>query len=98
MKSVNLNAPNSTQPARLQQLERVRAKTEESLAPSSAQSTPDQVIVSHRAEEASRLVSRAVEARDFRPELVYSLQQAIRSGQYQISSSRIADAIIRDEA
>jgi flagellar biosynthesis anti-sigma factor FlgM len=96
MKSINLNATNSTQPARLHP-EPVRSKDEKTPAPSATHITPDLVVVSRRAEEASQLVARAAELGDFRPERVNLLQQAIRSGEYQVSSSTIADAIMRDE-
>jgi flagellar biosynthesis anti-sigma factor FlgM len=98
MKSVNLNGLNSTQQARLQRPELVRPKDGETNAPSAAHSIPDQVNVSSRAEEASRLVARAGELGDVRHERVDSLREAIQSDNYQVSSSSIADAIIRDES
>jgi flagellar biosynthesis anti-sigma factor FlgM len=97
MKSVNLNGINSTQQARLQQSEPVRPKDGETPLPSLAHSTPDQVSVSSRAEEAGRLIARAGELGDIRHERVDSLREAIQSDQYHVSSSTIADAIIRDE-
>jgi flagellar biosynthesis anti-sigma factor FlgM len=97
MKSINIDATNSTQPARLHRSEPVRPKDGETSVPSPTKVTPDHVDVSPRAEEASRLVARAAESRDFRPERVSLLQQAIRSGEYHVSSSAIADAIMRDE-
>jgi flagellar biosynthesis anti-sigma factor FlgM len=97
MKSLNIDGQNPTQPGRLHKLEPMRPKAGETLVPSPTQSGSDQVVVSHRAEEAGRLVARACEARDFRPERVNTLQQAIQSGQYHVSSIKIADAIIWDE-
>lgn len=97
MKSVNLNGLNSTQQARLQQAEPVRPKDGGTPASSTAHSTPDQVSVSGRAEEAGRLIARAGELGDIRQERVDALRQAIESDQYQVASSTIADAIIRDE-
>jgi flagellar biosynthesis anti-sigma factor FlgM len=97
MKSVNLNGINSAQQARLQQPEPVRPKDAESPATALAHNMPDGVSVSNRAEEAGRLIARAGEFADVRQERVYSLRQAIQSDQYQVSSSSIADAIIRDE-
>ena len=98
MKLVNLNGLNSTKPARLQQPEPVRPKDGETPAASPVHGTPDQVSVSNRAEEAGRLIARAGELGDIRQERVDSLRQAIDSDKYQVPSSRIADAIIRDEA
>jgi flagellar biosynthesis anti-sigma factor FlgM len=98
MKLVNLNGINSTQQARLPQSEPVRPKDGEMSAPALAHNMPDQVSVSIRAGEAGRLVARAGEMGDVRQERVDSLRQAIQLDQYQVSSSTIADAIIRDEA
>lgn len=97
MKSVNLNGINSTQPARLQQPEAVPPKDGETPASALGRNVSDQVSVSNRAEDASRLIARAGELGDVRQERVYSLRQAIHSDHYQVSSSSIADAIIRDE-
>jgi flagellar biosynthesis anti-sigma factor FlgM len=97
MKSVNLNGINSTQQARLQQPEPVRPKDGETPAPALAHNMPDQVSVSNRAEEAGRLIARAGELGDVRQERVQSLRQVIQSDQYEVPSSSIADAIIRDE-
>lgn len=98
MKSVNLNGINSTQQARLQQSEPVRAKDGETSAPPLAQNMSVQVRVSNRAEEAGRLIARAGQLGDVRQERVDSMRQAIQSDQYNVSTSSIADAIIRDEA
>jgi flagellar biosynthesis anti-sigma factor FlgM len=98
MKPVNFDGLNPTQQARLQQSETVRPKDGEAPAPTSAHSTPDQISVSSRAEEAGRLIARAAELGDVRHERVDSLRQAIQYDQYKVSSSTIADAIIRDEA
>lgn len=97
MKSVNLNGLNSTQQARLQQPDPVRHKDAEVLAASPTRGAPDQVSLSGRAEEAGRLIARAGELGDIRHERVDSLRQALQSDQYKVSSSSIADAIIRDE-
>ena len=96
MKPVNLDGLNSTQQARLQQSEPVRPKSVGTTAPV-AQNVADQVNVSSRADEASRLIARTGELGDIRQERVDSLREAIQSDQYQVSSSTIADAIIRDE-
>jgi flagellar biosynthesis anti-sigma factor FlgM len=97
MKSVNLNGLNSTQPARLQQPEPVRPRDGGTLAPSPAHGSAVEVSVSSRADEAGRLISLAGEMGDVRQERVDSLREAIQSDQYNVSSSTIADAIIRDE-
>jgi len=97
MKSVNLDGLNSTQPARFKRPEPVRPRDGETSV-SAAQQTPDQVTVSSRADEASRLIARAGELADVRHERVDSLRQAIQFDQYQVPSSSIADAIIRDES
>jgi flagellar biosynthesis anti-sigma factor FlgM len=96
MKLVNINGINPTQPARLQQPEPMRPQGSETA--SGAQSSPDQINVSSRAEETSRLIARAGEFGDFRHERVDSLREAIQSDQYQVPSSTIADAILRDES
>jgi flagellar biosynthesis anti-sigma factor FlgM len=97
MKSVNLNGLNSTQQARLQQPEPVRPNDGETPALALGHNMSDQVSVSNRAEDASRLIARAGELGDVRQERVHLLRQAIQSDQYEVSSSSIADAIIRDE-
>lgn len=97
MKLVNLNGINSTQQARLQQPEPVRPKDGETPALALGHNMSDQVSVSNRAEDASRLIARAGELGDVRQERVQPLRQAIQSDQYEVSSSSIADAIIRDE-
>lgn len=97
MKSVNINGLNPTQQARLQQPEALRPKNAEVPAPSPSHNAPDQVSVSSGAEEVGRLIARAGELADVRQERVDSLRQAIQSDQYKVSSSSIADAIIRDE-
>ena len=97
MKSVNINGLNSTQQARLQQPEAPRPKHAEVPASSPSHSTPDHVSVSSRAEEVGRLIARTGELADVRQEQVDSLRQAIQSDRYKVSSSSIADAIIRDE-
>jgi flagellar biosynthesis anti-sigma factor FlgM len=96
MKPVNINGLNSIQQARLQQPESVRPRDAESLSP--AHSTPDQVSVSNRAEEVGRLIARAGELGDVRHERVDSLREVIQYGRYHVSSSNIADAIMREEA
>jgi flagellar biosynthesis anti-sigma factor FlgM len=98
MKSVNLNGLNSLQQTRLQQPESVRPKDAEAPAPSPAHGTPDQVSVSRRAEEVGRLIARAGQLGDVRQERVDSLRQTIQSDQYKVSSSNIADAIVRNES
>ena len=97
MKSVNLNGLNSTQQARLQQPEPVRPKDAEAPGQSAAHSASVQVNVSGRVEEVGRLIARAGQLGDVRQERVDSLRQAIESDQYDVPSSSIADAIIRDE-
>lgn len=97
MKLVNLNGLNSIQAARLQQPESVRPRDGETNVLSAVRSTADQISVSGRAEEATRLIARAGELGDVRHERVDSLREAIQSNQYQVSSSRIADAIINYE-
>lgn len=97
MKSVNLNGLNSTQQASLRQPELVRPKDGETAGLSPAHRTPDHVSVSSRAEEAGRLIARAGAMGDVRQERVDPLREAIQSDQYEVSSSSIADAIIRDE-
>jgi flagellar biosynthesis anti-sigma factor FlgM len=97
MKSVNLNGINSAQPSRLQQSEPVRPKDGEALALALGDNMSDQISVSNRAEDAGRLIARVGQMGDVRHERVDSLRQAIHSDQYTVSSSSIADAIIRDE-
>jgi flagellar biosynthesis anti-sigma factor FlgM len=96
MKPVNINGLNSTQQARLQQPESVRPKDAESLSP--AHIAPDQVSVSSRAEEIGRLIARAGELAYIRQGRVDSLREVLQYNQYKVSSSNIADAIMRDEA
>lgn len=97
MKSVNLDGLNSTQPARFTRPEPVRPSDGETSV-SATLRTPDQVSVSSRAEEAGRLIARAGDLADVRHERVDTLRQAIQFDQYQVPSSSIADAIIRDES
>ena len=97
MKSININGLNSTQQARLQQ-EQVRSKDAEAPMPTTTHSAPDQVSVSSRAEEVNQLVTRVSQLADIRNEQIVVLRQVIQANQYRIPSSRIADAIIRDEA
>ncbi len=95
MKPVNVNGLNPTQSARLQQPTTTRAGQ---LSSSFSYSSPDHVSVSRAVEEVGRLIARTGELPDVRNDRVDSLRDVIQSNQYQVSSSSIADAIIRDEA
>jgi flagellar biosynthesis anti-sigma factor FlgM len=96
MKLVNLNGLNSTQPARFQQPE--PGRTKEGSAPVQGPfRNPDQVSISGRAGDAARFIAHIGDLADVRQNRIDSLRADIQSQQYQVSSSDIADAIIRDE-
>lgn len=96
MKTVQFNGINSPQQTKVEKTVSSRPN-----APSSATTNvhkdTDSVSVSPRAEEVSRLVAKARELPDTRQERVAHLKHLIDSGQYHVSSKKIADAILADE-
>src|SRR5215467_6784429 len=99
MKSVNLDAAavNISQSAQTQRPE-VRSKDAGVQSSTTATSNAtDQVNVSGRAEQVGKLVARANESGDIRQHRVDAVRQLIQFGHYNVSSSTIADAILRDE-
>jgi flagellar biosynthesis anti-sigma factor FlgM len=98
MKSANINGLTTAQQVSAEKPNALRAKSGETRTPSPTSGTPDQVSVSSRADEVNQLIARTNELGDVRQERVDSLRQAVQSGRYQVSSSNIADAIIRDES
>jgi flagellar biosynthesis anti-sigma factor FlgM len=98
MKSVNLDAAiNISQPA---QAQRPEVRSKDAGVQSSTPTTPnaaDQVSVSGRAEQVGKMVEKANQVGDIRQHRVDALRQLIHFGHYQVASSTIADAILRDE-
>jgi flagellar biosynthesis anti-sigma factor FlgM len=95
MKPVNLNGLNHPQ-LQIQRTEPVRP-TDADKPVGNSGSASDQISVSNRAGEVGHLIARAGQLDDVRQDRVGPLRQLIHSGQYEVSSVRIADAIIRDE-
>ena len=99
MKQVDLNAISSAQTRQAQKTDSVRPSTTGSTANtnSAAKTLSDHVEVSSKGREIGQLVERAKDLPGIRQERVDALRELIESGQYEVSSNTIADAILRDE-
>ena len=99
MKQVDLNAISSAQIRQAQKTESVRpsATGSTSSTNSTAKTLIDQIDVSSKGREIGQLVERAKDLPGIRQERVDALRELIESGQYEVSSNTIADAILRDE-
>jgi flagellar biosynthesis anti-sigma factor FlgM len=98
MKSVNLNGTGYVQKADVARVESGREKgTPLSRTTTTNNAAPDQVRLSDRGEQVRRMVAQANELSGIRSSKVARLRELIQSGDYKVSSTDIADAIIRDE-
>lgn len=99
MKQVDLNAISSAHTRQTQRTDAVRPSGTGSTAStnSAAKTMRDHVDVSSAAKEVGQLVERAKSLPGIRQERVDELRKLIESGQYEVSSQTIADAILRDE-
>ena len=97
MKQLDLNAINSLKPHQTQRADSVRAGN-----PSEPKSTPmepskDSIELSSQSLSVAQLVDQAKSLPDVRSERVEALRQLVESGNYDVSSQQIAEAILRDE-
>lgn len=97
MKQVDLNAISTAQTQNANRAEKAHQGRINSAKPFSAEQRVDQVNVSSTGKEVSKLVERAKQLPDVRQERVDQLRQLVQSGNYDVSSKRIADAILRNE-
>jgi flagellar biosynthesis anti-sigma factor FlgM len=101
MKPVNMSESpsgiNTTQKTKVERQPLPPIKDSDKGSAANTRPTPDHVKLSSRAEEIHRMVARAHEAGDVRRERVEHLRKLIHSDRYHVSSSDIADAIMRDE-
>ena len=99
MKQVDLNAISSAQTRQAQKTDSVRPSTTGTTTStnSTAKTLIDHVDVSSKGREVIQLVERAKDLPEIRQERVDALRELIESGQYEVSSNTIADAILRDE-
>jgi negative regulator of flagellin synthesis FlgM len=99
MKQVDLNAISSAHTRQSQRTDSVRPGITGSTATtnSATKIAGDQVEVSSAGREIGQLVERAKNLPEIRQERVEALRALIVSGQYDVSSKTIADAILRDE-
>lgn len=98
MKSVNLNGTGYLQKTEFSRVEGNREKGTPINRPSTANTSTDQVKLSGRGEEVRRLVAQANELSGIRASRVAQLREMIQAGEYKVSATDIADAIIRDES
>ncbi len=96
MKSVDLDPINPTQQTQVQKPGSSRPYSTDSSSPSVSRGT-DQISVSQRAEEVSRLVAHAREITEVRQDRVDLFKRLIDSGRYHRSSRVIAEAIVANE-
>ena len=99
MKQVDLNAISSAHTRQTQRTDSVRTSGTGSTASSNsaAKTVSDQVDVSSTGKEIGQLVERAKSLPGIRQERVDALRELIESGQYEVSSKTIAEAILRNE-
>ena len=98
MKQVDLNAISSAHTCQTKRTDTVRPGTGSTATTNSAAKTiGDQIDVSSTGKEIGQLVERAKNLPSIRQERVAELRELIESGQYEVSSKSIADAILRDE-
>jgi negative regulator of flagellin synthesis FlgM len=100
VKPVNVNEVNAPQQTHAQRTQPVKPKDAEpgqSSQTSTVSNSSDHISMSNRAAEVRRLVAKVGGLPDVRQPRVDSVRQRIQSGQYQVSSVKIADAIIRDQ-
>jgi len=97
MKRIDLNAINSAQTHQAKRTDSVRSTGGSTSTPNSPAKAGDQVNVSSTAREIGQLVERAKSLPNIRHERVDALRKLVESGQYEVSSKTIAEAILRDE-
>lgn len=93
---MNTNGIGNLQTPLLQQTAAAQKSTAEANAahakhPAAATSSTDQASLSH----VSTLLAQALTTSDVRADKVASLQQAINSGSYNVSSSDVADKLLK---
>lgn len=97
MKPVNLNGTGYVQNTDVARVDNVREKGTPVGRTTTNNLQSDEVKLSGRGEEIRRLVAQANELSGVRASRVARLREMIHSGEYKVSSTDIADAIIRDE-
>ena len=98
MKSVNLNGTGYVQKADVARVDSGREKGTPISKNTTVNATSDSVKLSGRGEEVRRLVVQANELSGIRASKVARLREMIQTGEYKVSATDIADAIIRDES
>ena len=97
MKSVDLNAINSPQQTKAPKVGPIRPGTSDPVKHPIAPQGWDQISVSGTAMQLGRMVQQAKAPDGVRQQRVESLRELVNAGQYHVSASDIADAILRGE-
>jgi flagellar biosynthesis anti-sigma factor FlgM len=99
MGKVNIDKTNGHAPVRTERHADVKPTKDAPVRPASVvtKDNGDQIRVSGKAAEFSKLVSKLKELPDVRMDRVADVRARVQSGSFQPSSGEIADAILNDE-